>query len=96
MKYGFGRATDQLSLMIRKKMISRDEAIKNVKKYEGMFPNSYLGKELISILDKIGLSRKDFEKICDKYTNKKIFKCDQSGKILKNSDGSPIKILNYN
>merc|ERR1711991_785867 len=32
LKYGFGRASDQLSLLIRRKKITRDEAIKLVKK----------------------------------------------------------------
>jgi len=95
LKYGFGRATDQLSLLIRRKIISRTEGIEKVKVHEGKFPSSYLGKPLTQILENIGISLNEFEKICDKFTNKKIFKCDQSGKLIKNNDGSLIK-LDYN
>jgi N-acetyl sugar amidotransferase len=94
LKYGFGRATDQLSLLIRRKVISREEAIKKVSQHEGKFPSSYLGKSLIEILKKIGISINEFTEICDKFTNKKIFKCDQSGKIIKKDNGSLIKLNN--
>lgn len=96
LKYGFGRATDQLSLMIRKKMITRDQAIEEVKKFEGKFPQSYLGKDIIDILNNIGLSKEEFLKICNKYTNKKIFKCNQAGDLIINEDGSPVKNFDYN
>ncbi len=92
LKYGFGRATDQLSLLLRRKLISRKEAIELVNKYEGKFPSSYLGKPLKEILGKINLSLEDFVKICDKFTNKKIFKCNQGGKLIKDSEGNLIKL----
>jgi len=91
LKYGFGRATDQLSLLIRKKIISRNEGIQLVKKYEGSFPKSYLGKSLKEILDNIEISMKEFVNICDKFTNKKIFKCNQIGELIKDDSGNLIK-----
>ena len=96
LKYGFGRASDQLSLMIRRKMITRKDAIIKVKKFEGIFPNSYLGKNINDILKKIELTKDEFIKICDKFTNKNIFKCDQSGNLLKDKDGNLIKEFDYN
>ena len=96
LKYGFGRASDQLSVMIRKKMITRDEAIIEVQKFEGMFPNSYLGKDINDILEKIDLTKNEFIKICEKYTNKNIFKCNQAGELLKDGNGNLIKKLDYN
>ena len=95
LKYGFGRATDQLSLLIRRKKITRDEAIKLVRKFEGKFPNSYLGKPLKEILDHIGISLERFNIICDKFTNKKIFKCDQSGNLIKDQNGNLINNLKF-
>jgi len=91
LKYGFGRATDQLSLLIRKKIISRNEGIQLVKKYEGSFPKSYLGKSLKEILDNIEISMKEFVNICDKFTNKKIFKCNQINELIKDDSGNLIK-----
>ena len=88
LKFGFARSTDQLCYSVRRKLISRDDAIEQVKTLEGKFPNSYLGKPLFEILKKINLSLDDFIKICDKFTNKRIFKCDQSGKLIKNDNGN--------
>jgi N-acetyl sugar amidotransferase len=97
LKYGFGRASDQVSLLIRKKIISREEGIEIVRKYEGLFPNSYLGKSIKEILDNIDLSLEEFIKICDKFTNKKIFKCNQAGELTKDDFGNLAKIYeNFN
>ncbi len=93
LKFGFGRATDQLSYCVRRGLLSRDEAIQKVKQIEGKFPSSYLGKSLKDILSKINISEKDFIKICDKFTNKKIFKCDQKGDLIKDESGSLIKLI---
>ena len=92
LKFGFARATDQLCYMIRRDKISRPEGIKLAQKLEGKFPKSYMGKSLKDILSKIGVSENKFLEICDNFTNKKIFKTDQSGKLIKNDDGSLIKI----
>ena len=94
LKYGFGRATDQLSYLIRRKKISRPEAIQKVRDYEGKYPNSYMGKPLSDILNKINMNQKEFQKTCERFTNKKIFKTDQNGDILYDDEGNLIKI-NY-
>ncbi len=91
LKFGFGRATDQLCYLIRKKKITRDEAIVISKKLEGKFPISYMKKPLKKILNKIDLSIDDFKKICEKFTNKKIFKTDQGGNIIYDDKGNLIK-----
>ena len=95
LKFGFGRATDQLCYMIRRKLISRNEAIEKVKKIEGKFPKSYMGKPTEDILGKIDLNFKEFQLICDKFTNKKIFKTNQSGKLDHDDEGSLVKKFNY-
>jgi N-acetyl sugar amidotransferase len=91
LKYGFGRATDQVSLLIRKKLISRSEGIKLIKQHEGLYLKSYLGKPLIEILDYIDISAEEFNNICNKFTNKKIFKCNQNGELIKDDEGNLIK-----
>ena len=91
LKFGFARATDQLCYLVRRKLMSREEAIIKVKELEGKFPNSYMGKPLEKILDNIELSIEDFKIICEKFTNKKIFKTDQSGKLLRDEKGDLIK-----
>ena len=94
LKYGFGRATDQLSYLVRRKKISRVEAIQKVRDYEGKYPSSYMGKSLNDILRKIDINEKEFKEICERFTNKKIFKTDQSGNITYDDDKNLIKI-NY-
>tara|TARA_B110000858_G_scaffold196259_1_gene254639 strand:- start:1511 stop:2701 length:1191 start_codon:yes stop_codon:yes gene_type:complete len=88
LKYGFGRATDQLSLMIRRDLISRVEALDLVKKHEGKFPLSYLDKSLEEILKKIDMPLAEFKKICDKFTNKKLFECNQANELIKDKFGN--------
>ena len=92
LKFGFARATDQLSYMIRRNKISREDGIKLAQKTEGKYPISYMGKSLDKILSKIEISEKKFLKICDDFTNKKIFKTDQGGKLVKDNSGSLTKL----
>jgi len=90
LKYGFGRATDQLCFMIRRDLISREEALDYVKKNEGKFPSSYLDKPLEEILKKIDMSLDEFKKTCDEFTNKKLFKCNQVNELTKDEFGNLI------
>ena len=96
LKYGFGRTSDQLSILIRRNLISREKAIKIVKNYEGKFPKSYLKKPIEKILEKIGLSLEEFIKLCDKFTNKKIFKYNQAGELTKDDQGNIINLMYEN
>ncbi len=90
LKYGFGRTTDIMNNLFRRQKISKKDALEKIKKYDGKFPSTYLGKNLEEILNEINISLKEFDMICDKFTNKKIFKCDNEGKIFK-QNGSPVK-----
>lgn len=90
LKYGFGRASDQLSFMIRNKYIDRKKALEILKNTEGKFPKSYLHINTEKILSRIGISSKNFIKICDQFTNKKIFACNNNNEIIKNSEGDLI------
>lgn len=94
LKYGFGRATDIACLHLRRGRLSRNEAIKIVKKLDGKFPWSYLGYSLEEILDEIDMSMDEFVKICDRFTNKKLFVCDANGNPVKDRRGNLTKI-NY-
>lgn len=93
LKFGFARATDQLSYQIRRGKIKRSDAIKIVKEIEGKYPKSYMGKSIIDILKKINMDEKKFIEICDQFTNKNIFKTNQANQLVKDN-GDLIK-LNY-
>ena len=91
LKYGFGRATDLVSMQIRRGKISRNEGIRQVNMLEGFLPKTYLGKPTKKILEEINISLREFESICDKFTNKSIFKKNNKGQLLKDKNGNLIK-----
>lgn len=94
LKFGFGRATDLACLHIRRGRLTRQDGIDAVKRLDGLFPWEYLGKPLKQILAPLDLTEDEFIKICDKFTNKKIFKRDANGALLKDDNGRLTKI-NY-
>ena len=53
-----------------------------------------MGKDIKNILGEIGISQKEYIEICDKFTNKKIFKCDKNGKLIKDKSNNLIRIWN--
>ena len=88
LKFGFGRATDHASIEIRYGRISREEGLELVKKNEGKIPRKYLDK----FLEFADISMEEFLEICDKFTNKDIFKTDDKGKIIRDEFGEVIKM----
>lgn len=94
LKFGFSRATDIACLHVRRGRITRQDAIEIIRRNDGKFPWTYLDKPLEEILHKIEMSVDEFIKVCDKFTNKKIFKRDASGVLLKDRYGNLEKI-NY-
>ncbi|TGK51937.1 N-acetyl sugar amidotransferase [Leptospira kanakyensis] len=94
LKFGFARATDQASLHIRRGRITRKDGMEVVRERDGKFPWTYLGKSLEAMLDKIDVSLPEFQKICDRFTNKKIFLKDSSGELLRDKYGNLTKV-NY-
>lgn len=92
LKFGFGRATDLACLHLRRGRITRDDAISMVNMHDGKFPWSYLGVPLEEILGRIDMTVDEFVKICDRFTNKKIFKTDARGNLIKDKNGNLTKI----
>ena len=89
LKFGFSRSTDIACNWIRRGLISRKDALELVELHDGRYPTNYLDKDLAEILSSIGLSQKDFDEICDEYTNYEIFKVDSFGNLIRRDDGSP-------
>jgi len=94
LKFGFGRATDLACLHIRRGRLTRQDGLEAVMRLDGLFPWEYLGKPLKAILQPLELTEDEFIRICDKFTNKKIFKRDVSGSLIKDKYGNLTKI-NY-
>ena len=94
LKFGFGRATDIACTHIRRGRLTRQDGLDIVKGLDGKFPWEYLGKSLEEILNPLGITVDEFIKLCDQFTNKKIFKRDSSGTLIKDQHGNLTKI-NY-
>ena len=94
LKFGFGRATDLACMHIRRGRLTRQDGLAAVQRLDGRFPWDYLGKSLEDILRPLDMTVPEFIRLCDKFTNKKIFKRDASGALIKDRDGNLAKI-NY-
>ena len=96
LKFGFGRATDHACLHIRRDRITREEGLRIVKRQDGKFPWSYLGKGLEELLEPLEMTLAEFEAVCDRFTNKKIFKKNAKGELLKDRRRNLTKINDDN
>jgi N-acetyl sugar amidotransferase len=94
LKYGFGRASDLASLHVRRGRLSRETAIELVRMHDGKFPWVYLGYQLDDVLSDIDMSLEEFQRLCDTFTNRKLFVCDTDGRPVKDRHGNLTKI-NY-
>jgi N-acetyl sugar amidotransferase len=94
LKFGFGRATDIACLHIRRGRITRQDGLEIVRKLDGRFPWAYLGKSLEDILEPLDMTVEEFIGVCDSFTNKKIFRRDGNGGLLKDRHGNLTKV-NY-
>lgn len=96
LKFGFGRSTDIACLHVRRGRITRQDAIQMVKLHDGKFPWTYLGVSIEQILEPLGMSIDEFIEICDRFTNKSIFKADGRGNLIKDRHGNLAKLNDDN
>ena len=82
LKFGYGRATDHASIDIRNKRITREEGLKLIKQYEGKIPTKYLDE----FLREFEITMEEFLRICDKYTDKSLFKTDKIGNLIRDKN----------
>ena len=73
---------------IRRGRLSREDAIALVKRHDGKFPWTYLGRPIADILREIDITIDEFQLICDRYTNKRLFKSDNRGTPIRDRDGN--------
>lgn len=94
LKYAFGRATDLACLHVRRGRLNREDAIRLVKQHDGKFPWEYLGRSLEKTLGEIDMSVEEFVRVCDRFTNKRLFVTDARGELVRDAHGNLTKI-NY-
>ena len=96
LKYGFGRATDLACMQVRRERISRADAVTLVKMHDGKFPWTYLDVTIEEVLTPIGMSLDEFQAVCDRFTNKRLFQCDRHGVPVRDRNGDLVKINDDN
>ena len=69
LKYGFGRASDQLSLAIRNNQIEREEAIKIVKSIDGRVDDT----NVTDFCNYLNITKEKYDDIMDSFVNTDIF-----------------------
>ena len=94
LKYGYGRATDIVSIQMRRGRLSRQQGLDLIIKHDGKYPHTYLGKSLHQILNPLNLTIQEFNLICDRFTNKDIFVRDMQGNLIRDEENNLLKI-NY-
>ncbi len=94
LKFGFGRVSDIASLHIRRGRLTREEGMRIVRERDGNFPFTYMGKRIEDILKPLDMTLSEFIKICDRFTNKKLFATDSRGNLVKDKNGK-LKKLQY-
>ena len=69
LKFGFGRANQDACIEIRRGAMDRSQALNLVRMYDGMYPSSFIDL----YLDYYQMSKKEFDDVLDKWTNKNLF-----------------------
>ena len=88
LKFGFGRATDLANNHLRRGRLNRADAVILARRYDGKFPWTYLGRKLEDILADIDMTVPEFVAVCDRFTNKKLFRTNNAGELIKDRDGN--------
>jgi N-acetyl sugar amidotransferase len=88
LKFGYGRAVDIASSHIRRSRMTRAEAVKLVADRDGKFPQTYLGVPVEDILAELDMTREDFYKVCDRFTNREVVAWASSSASFQSFSGT--------
>ena len=69
LKFGFGRATQDAGIEIRRGAMTRDQALNLVKMYDNAYPHDLIE----TYLEYYDMTKKEFDNVLDKYANKSLF-----------------------
>jgi N-acetyl sugar amidotransferase len=69
LKFGFGRATQDAGIEIRRGAMTREQAINLVRLYDGHYPEEHL----TTYLDYYQMSEAEFDQVLDRWVNRKLF-----------------------
>lgn len=69
LKFGFGRATQDAGIEIRRGAMTREQAINLVRLYDGQYPEGFID----TYLDYYQMNKEEFDAVLDKWVNKDLF-----------------------
>ena len=69
LKFGFGRATQDAGIEIRRGSMTREQALNLVKMYDNAYPHDLIS----TYLEYYNMSKIEFDAVLDKYANKDLF-----------------------
>ncbi len=69
LKFGFGRATQDAGIEIRRGAMTRDQAINLVRLYDGIYPEEFID----TYLDYYQMTLQEFDAVLDRWVNKDLF-----------------------
>lgn len=69
LKFGFGRATQDAGIEIRRGAMTREQALHLVRLYDGHYPEEFLP----AYLDYYGMSQAEFDAVLDRWANQQLF-----------------------
>ena len=69
LKFGFGRATQDAGIEIRRGSMTRGQAINLVQMYDNAYPHELID----TFLDYYGMTKDEFDSVLDNYVNKELF-----------------------
>ena len=70
LKFGFGRATQDAGIEIRRGAMSREQAVNLVRLYDGLYPDEYIK----IYLDYYQMTQEEFDAVIDKWVHKELFR----------------------
>lgn len=79
-KFGYGRCSDHVSKDVRTKMMSREEGIALVRKYDGVKP-----QDLYRWLGYVGMSEEEFDAVADSFRDPRVWWKDRNGNWVKDN-----------
>ena len=69
LKFGFGRCSQDVGIDIRRGAMAREQALALVRRFDGEYPEPYIGE----YLKFYGMTKEEFDHVLDKHANKTLF-----------------------
>ena len=77
LKYGYGRGCAQVSMAIRAGRMTREQGMRWVAEFDGLFPVNYMGVHVNKVLRRVQMSSDEFLQQCNNFVNRDLFVEDE-------------------